>query len=67
MNHCLITIDNSLDAIERSKFRNFLEKKNCRKDIKVAGQNFQIVWVGNRKLRFIRIKTNLKNQLEREN
>ena len=33
MNHCLITIDNSLDPIERTKFRNFLEKKNCRKDI----------------------------------
>ena len=27
MKHCLITIDSFLDAIEGSKFRNFLEKK----------------------------------------
>lgn len=61
MNHYLITIDSSLDATGGSKFRNFSEKKKLKeKYIKVSGQNFQIVWVDNFKLRFRRINTNLK-------
>lgn len=56
MNHCLITIDSSLEATEGSKIRKNLKKIY----IKVSGQNFQIMWVDNFKLLFRRINTNLK-------